>query len=246
MVWLRQLLSVTFAVITLLYTGGTMANPQRERVFVHSADGKPTLVSSQPGNFAARLFARHRISTLREAKQVGLLPAFVNLEALQKEVDRVRNTSSFDLEAEKRVGSEIEVAIQAGRTGLITTDRYRLARVAAESTNLRVADLAQVIEPGLDLRARQVIAGRSLKLLIQAPVDVVKLDLRYDLDVYTDLAFDRDVALAGFGDVRIYRGARIISNASHFIMRASSIQGNLLAVEAMPIGISLIDLAALV
>lgn len=221
-----------------------MAILQRERVFVQSTDGKPTLVSSQPGNFAARLFAKHQISTLREAKQVGLLPAFVNLGALQKETSRVRDTSSFDREAEKQVDREIETAIQAGRTGLITTERYRLARVAAEATKLRVADLAQGIEPNLDLHARQVIAGRALNLLSWTPIDVVKFDLRYDLDVYTDLAFDRDVTMAGFAAVRIYRGARIISNAPYFIMRASSIQGGLLALEPTPSGVNLIDLAA--
>jgi hypothetical protein len=168
----------------------------------------------------------------------------VNLEALQKAAGRVRDTSSFDLEAEKQVNSEIEAAIQAGRTGLITTEHYRLARVAAEATNLRVADLAQVIEPGLNLRARQVIAGRSLKLLDWAPIDVVKLDLHYDLDVYTDLVFDKDVTLTGFGDVCIYRGARIISKASHFIMHASSIRGGLVAVEPKSTDINLIDIAA--
>lgn len=221
-----------------------MAPPQRERVFVHSADGKPTLVSSQPENFAARLFVRHRISTLREARQIGLLPAFVNLERLRQETGRVRDTSSFDQEAERRIDSELETARQAGRTGLITTERYRLARVAAEATQLRVADLAQVIEPNLDLRARQVLAARSLNLLSWAPIDVVKFDLRYDLDVYTDLAFGRDVTLTGFAAVRIYRGARIISNASYFIMHASSVQGGLLALEPTPVGVNLIDLAA--
>lgn len=222
-----------------------MASSPRERVIVRSVDGKPTRVSSRPGNFAARLFTRHRISTLKEARQVGLLPAFVNLEALQKEVSRVRDTRSFDLEAEKRVHGQIDAAIRAGRTGAITTERYRLTRVAAEATNLRVADLAQAIEPGLDLRARQAIAGRSLKVVIEAPVDVITFDLPYDLDVYTDLEFDTDVMMAGFADVRIYRDARILSKASHFILRASSIRGGLIRVDGTPIiGTSLIDLAA--
>lgn len=212
-----------------------MANPRRERVFVHSADGRPTIVSSQAGNFAAGLFTRQRISTLKEARQIGLIPAFVKLEALEQETNRVRATRTYDREAEQRVGGEIAAARQ--------TERYRQARVAAEATRLRVADLAQVIEPGLDPRARQVLAGRSLKLLSQAPLEVVTLALRDNLDLYTDLVFDSDVTLARLGEVRIYRGARIISNAPAFILHASLLRGNLLAVEAKPAGISLIDRA---
>ena len=218
-----------------------MTTPKRDRVFVRSTDGKPTIVSAQSGNFAARLCKKHRVRTLAQAKEVGLFPAFVDLAALESEVGRVLRTNSFDREAEQRVDDEIAAAVRAGRTGPIRTERYRQGRVGEEAKQLRVADLVQVIEPGLNPVARRQIAGRAIKLSVK-PAVIIKMELAYDLDVYTDLEFSGDVTMGEFGDVRIFMGARIVARASHFILRTASLEGNLLDMEALPSDVSLRDL----
>jgi hypothetical protein len=207
-------------------TGGNRDTPRRGQVFVRSADGTATVVSSRPENFAARLCTTHRITTLDEARNVGLLPGFVNVAVLDREAGRVLAAPSFDRDATRQVDSENK----AGARTAYTDERVRQARIVAAAHRLRAADLANAIEPNLAPQARQELAGRALSVLTNAPVKVVQVDIDADLDVYTDLVFASDVTLATFGEVRIYQGARIVTSASHFILRAASAQGGLLRV----------------
>jgi hypothetical protein len=87
-----------------------------------------------------------------------------------------------------------------------------------------------------------MVAGRSLRVLTRAPFDLVSATIDADVDIYTDLEFAADVNVANFGAVRIYRGARIVAAASHFIMRATSVQGGLLRVEGQAVpGLNISD-----
>lgn len=210
-----------------------MATVQRGRVYVRSDDGAPTVVSSRGDNFAARLCRRHRIADLRAASTVGLLPAFADLDHLERETRRVLQTPAFDREAERRVRAQ----------GRVRDERNRRARVAAHAAQLRADDLAVAIEPSVAPRARRELAGRAVQIATRAPFDVVKLDLEdQDLDLHTDLVFARDVTLASFGDIRIYRGASMVFAASSFILRAASARGDLLQVsQSEADGISLVD-----
>jgi hypothetical protein len=216
--------------------GGNKDTPRRDQVFVRSADGKATVVSSRPENFAARLCTTHRVTTLDEARNVGLLPGFVDVAVLDREAGRVLAASSFDRDATRQVDSENE----AGARTASSDDRVRQARIAEAAHRLRAADLADAIEPNIARQARQELAGRALSVLTNAPVQVVQVVIDADLDVYTDLEFASDVTLATFGDVRIYQGARIVTSASHFILRAASAQGGLLRVAGQAaLGVSI-------
>ena len=210
-----------------------MATTQRGHVYVRSDDRGPTVVSSRGDNFAARLCRRHRIADLQAAATVGLLPAFADLDHLERETSRVLHTPAFDREAERRVRAQ----------GRVRDERNRRARVAAHANELRADDLAVAIEPHIAARARRDLAGRAVQIATRAPFDIVKLDLEdQDLDLHTDLVFARDVTLASFGDIRIYRGAAMVFAASSFILRAASAQGNLIQVSASEThGISLAD-----
>ena len=210
-----------------------MAITQRGRVYVRSDDGGPTVVSSRGDNFAARLCRRHRIADLRAASAVGLLPAFADLDQLEHETSRVLRTPAFDREAERRVRAE----------GRAPNERNRRARVAANATQLRADDLAVAIEPHVAPRARRDLAVRAVQVATRAPFDIVKFDLEdQDLDLHTDLVFARDVTLAAFGDIRIYRGATLVFAASSFILRAASAKGNLIPVtQSEAHGVSLAD-----
>ena len=199
-----------------------MATTQRGRIYVRSDDGHPTVVSSRGDNFAARLCRRHRIADLQAAATVGLLPAFVDVDHLERETTRVLRTPAFDREAERRVRSE----------GPAHDARNRQARVAASASQLRADELAVAIEPHLVKRARSELAVRAVQIATRAPFDVVKFDLAdQDLDLHTDLVFARDVTLASFGDIRIYRGAALVFAASTFILRAASARGDLIQVS---------------
>jgi hypothetical protein len=210
-----------------------MAIAHRGRVSVRSDAGGPTVVSSRGDNFAARLCRRHRVADLRAAATVGLLPAFADLDRLERETSRVLQTPAFDREAERRVRAQ----------GRPRDERNRRARVAAQAALLRADDLAVALEPSIAPRARRELAGRAVQIATRAPFDVVKLDLEdQDLDLHTDLVFARDVTLASFGDIRIYRGAAMVFAASSFILRAASARGNLLPVSrSETAGISLAD-----
>jgi hypothetical protein len=210
-----------------------MATAQRGRIFVRSDDGAPTVVSSRGDNFAARLCRRHRIADLRTAATVGLLPAFVDVDELERQTTRVLRTPAFDKEAERRVRAE----------GPTRDAHNRRARVAANAAQLRADDLAVAIEPHIATRARSELAVRAVQIATRAPFDLVKFDLAdQDLDLHTDLVFARDVTLATFGDLRIYRGAALVFAASTFILRAASAQGNLVQVsQSETHGISLAD-----
>ena len=60
--------------------------------------------------------------------------------------------------------------------------------------------------------------------------------------LHTDLVFARDVTLASFGDVRIFRGAAMVFAASSFILRAKSAKGDLIQVTRSEThGVSLAD-----
>lgn len=209
-----------------------MARRQRGRVYVRSADGSATTVSSRRGNFASKLCRKHRIANLRQAATIGLVPAFVDLDVLEREAGRVLRSRAFDRDADRRVR----------RTGKVHSERIHRARVAEEALRLRAAELGGVIEPGIDTRAGLAIAGRSLQVMTRAPIDVVSFELDQDLDVHTNLVFASDVTMATFGEVRIYRGAALVSTSSSFILRAASAQGNLLPVVGKSTtGISLND-----
>jgi hypothetical protein len=210
-----------------------MATAQRGRIFVRSDDGAPTVVSSRGDNFAARLCRRHRIADLRAAATVGLLPAFVDLDHLERETSRVLRTPAFDREAERRVRAQ----------GPTRDERNRTARVASHAAQLRADDLAVAIEPHLPTRPRSELATRAVQIATRAPFDVVKLDLAdQDLDLHTDLVLARDVTLASFGDIRIYRGAALVFASSTFILRAASARGDLVQVSQDEThGISLAD-----
>ena len=84
---------------------------------------------------------------------------------------------------------------------------------------------------------------RAVQVATRAPFDIVKFDLEdQDLDLHTDLVFARDVTLAAFGDIRIYRGATLVFAASSFILRAASAKGNLIPVtQSEAHGVSLAD-----
>src|SRR4029450_12460755 len=101
-----------------------MASSGRDRVYVRSVDGKPTVVSSRPGNFAARLFTRHRVASLAQAKEIGLLPGFVDVATLEREGRRLLGDASFERDAERRVGSP-STARTGGRTAVLADDRVR-------------------------------------------------------------------------------------------------------------------------
>ncbi|MGH3928956.1 MAG: hypothetical protein ACRDTF_03150 [Pseudonocardiaceae bacterium] len=177
-------------------------------------------MSSRPDNFASKLCRKHRIANLREAASVRLLPAFVDLDVLERETSRVLRADVFDRDAERRVRQE----------GPVHDERVRRARVADEALRLRADDLAEVIEPNIDPQARHELASRSVRILTGAPVDIVSFELDRDLDLYTDLVFASDVTMAAFGDIRIYRGAALVFDSPSFVLRAASAKGNLVAV----------------
>lgn len=209
-----------------------MPETQRERVYVRSADGSPTTVSSRADSLASKLCRRHRVGNLTQAATIGLIPAFVNVDVLTRESDRVLRASAFDKDAERRVQ----------RAGPVHDDGVRRGLVAAEAMRLRAAELADAVEPDIAVHARNEIAGRSLQIMTKAPFDVVRFELDADLDVHTELVFDRDVTLATLGDLRIYRGAALVSTSSSFILRAASAQGDLLPVTASTLaGVSFND-----
>lgn len=206
-----------------------MATQPRDRVYIRSDDGSTTTISSRPDNVASKLCRKHRIGNLREAASVGLLPAFVDLDVLERETGRVLGSTAFDDDAEAWLR----------RQEPIHDDRVRRARVLDEAIRLRADDLAGVIEPNIGLRARRSIAERSLRILINTPVDIVSFELDRDLDIHTDLVFASDVTMATFGDIRIYRGAALVPTSSGFILRAASAEANLVSVT--PVGSNFVD-----
>jgi hypothetical protein len=212
----------------------------RDRVFVRSPDGTATVVSSHPDSVTARLCTRHRITTLDEARNAGLLPRLVDLDALDRQARRVLGEPAFDRDAARRIDGGPTAG--ARRTG--TDENVRRARVADAALTLRAADLADAIEPKLHPRVRQLIAERTLNVLTGAPFDLVTATIDADIDVHTDLKFASDVSVVNVGEVRIYQGARIAAAASHFIMRATSVHGGLspLDGQALP-GRSITDFA---
>ena len=136
----------------------------QDRAYVKSDDGKPTVVSSKTGNFAARLARKHRIASLADAKEVGLVPAFVKLDALQREAERVQDDRSFDVEAERLVDAETAAA-RASAQGLAATEKYRRVRMATTAKRLRAVQLADSIEPQLAIRMRRELAIRAIEIL---------------------------------------------------------------------------------
>jgi len=214
-----------------------MPTAKRKRIFVRSSDGSRTIISSRKNNFASRLCRRQRIDNLEQAQTHGLLPKFVDLEIIEREARRVLGKTSFDQEAERLVDSK-EMAVARSAPTVSTSDDVRTALIKGEALRLRVDDMANVVEPSMDLHVRREISGRTLNVLTHAPFDVVQLQLPEDLEIYTDLVFASDVTTAQFANVSVYRGARFVGKASHFILRATSITGNLMP-PVNPEGISL-------
>lgn len=218
--------------------------PGPARVYVRAPDRRVITISSRPGHFGARLCRTSRVSTIADAKALGLFPRFVEVAALEREASRLRGQPTFDRDAAARVALELDAAIAAGRRGVVATSGYRTARIDAVARELRVGALAATLPSVIGEPSRRLVATRALELLDLRSVDVVHINLASDLDLYTDLELAADITLAEFADVRIFRGARLIARASHFVLRARSLVANVLEPhqQTLDLGASLVEL----
>lgn len=195
--------------------------PTSSSIYVRTDDGSPTVISSQPGAFGASACSRHRVVDIKSAVDVGLFPRGVDAVALDRHARDLLADDSFERTARERLGKSPAA-----------NKRVAAARLTNETHRLRVAKLTDIIEPSMTATSRGTIAGRSVQILTRAPFDIVIFELAQDLDLHTDLVLDASIAVARFGEIRIYRGAALIPSAPSFVLHATKATGNVLAVTS--------------
>jgi hypothetical protein len=183
--------------------------------------GAPVVISSRPGSVGARYLRRHRMATLAEMQTIGALPRFVDVSKLESEARRLKADTTYEARALTQYNAEV------ARQGA-ASPQLQAQRVATLAGGLRSLDLAASLDPVLQAPVRSNIAARTMQLLDVGAVEIVEFNLARDLEIYDELVFDDDVSMSTVGHIRLYRGGTLVSRASHFILHATSIQGNLL------------------
>ncbi len=207
--------------------------PRPKLIHVESPDGRPLVVSGRPGSLGARFCKRHRVTSLAELQAIRALPRWVDAAATAEAIRALRADRSHDERARARVAAE------PGAESRPTFAK----RVATTATHQRVAELADTFNARIPAPMRQSLAFRSYQLAEWGAFELTVFDADADLDVASDVTFDRDVAVANVGDVRIYQGARLLPKASWFVLNAESIYGNVArAPVRTPHRIDLLDL----
>jgi hypothetical protein len=208
--------------------------PTSSSVYVRTADGSPTVISSRPGAFGASACKRHRVVDIKSALDAGLFPRGVDAVALDRHAGDMLADDSFERAARKRLGKSHA-----------TDKRVADARLTNEAHRLRVAQLTDIIEPSMTPTSQRTIAGRAVQILTRAPFDIVIFELAQDLDLHTDLVLDAGISIARFGEIRIYRGAALVPTAPSFVLHATKATGNVLAVtsgQAHEFGVNNVDI----
>lgn len=161
---------------------------------------RPLTLSAKGGDYA-RYCKQRPVRSLADLQETGLIPHYVDLEALERAVKQALNPAAS------------------------SAKKTRLARPL--EADAQVEAVAKALDSKLPLSIRRNAASKAINLARTGGYTVTQFELDGDLEIRAALTFDESIHLAHSGEVVVQPGAVLEFQAPHFVLYARSMSGTI-------------------
>lgn len=195
---------------------------QKKKPFV--VDG-PYTISSREGASGQQYCIRHQARSIDDLKQIGVIPRFIDIDAVKRAVEKVAQPTFYTARAERWLQDELDQIRSREQAMTHRTEAFNRARLDRFAMQIQVEGVVEALGSRVALPIRKSVATRAIDLVQTGSYSVTAFHMDRDIEVRDLLIFDVDIDMCKVGDLRVRDGGMIESRAPYFILHARSFGG---------------------